>query len=141
ELQVNNRKLLAGLAEVIGKPDQLTDITIAIDKLDKIGLEGVRKELQQRGLADAEITAIEKYLAVKGSNQQKLEQLARLLKTSAVAERGIAELQAVLQNDFYAYHEAPVLTPTLARGLNCYTGTILEAKAPATVKIGSIGGG
>ncbi len=141
ELQVNNRKLLAGLAEVIGKPDQLTDITIAIDKLDKIGLEGVRKELQQRGLADAEITAIEKYLAVKGSNQQKLEQLARLLNTSAVAERGIAELQAILQNDFYAYHEAPVLNPTLARGLNYYTGTILEAKAPATVKIGSIGGG
>lgn len=140
-LNVNNRKLLAGLAEVIGKPDQLTDITIAIDKLDKIGLDGVKKELQQRSFSDTDIFSIEKYLAVSGTNEEKLEQLATLLNASPIAQKGMEELKAVLQHNYYTFHEAPILNPTLARGLNYYTGTILEVKAPSSVKMGSIGGG
>lgn len=140
-LHVNNRKLLAGLAEGLGKPDQLTDITVAIDKLDKIGPEGVEKELLQRGLSSDDIVFIQKYLSVSGSNEEKLSQLRSLLEGSPVARQGMDELQAVLQHDYYTFQEAPVLNPTLARGLNYYTGTILEAKAPAAVKIGSIGGG
>ncbi len=140
-LHVNNRKLLAGLAEGLGKPDQLTDITVAIDKLDKIGPEGVEKELLQRGLSSDDIVFIHKYLSVSGSNEEKLSQLRSLLEGSPVARQGMDELQAVLQHDYYTFQEAPVLNPTLARGLNYYTGTILEAKAPAAVKIGSIGGG
>lgn len=140
-LHVNNRKLLAGLAEMIGRVDELTDITIAIDKLDKIGLEGVKKELAQRGLPEAGIAAIEKYLNISGTNTEKLQQLQELLKETEIAQTGIAELKTVLQENPHSFRIKPVLSPALARGLNYYTGTILEVKAPESVKIGSIGGG
>ena len=140
-LLVNNRKLLTGLAELIGKPDQLTAITTAIDKLDKIGIAGVTAELESRGLPAEDIRTINRYLEVSGNNTDKLQQLHELLGGSAIAREGLAELETVLRSAYHSFHEAPVLSPTLARGLNYYTGTILEVKAPPAVRMGSLGGG
>ncbi len=138
ELKINSRKVLAALATLCGGADKLTDITIAIDKLDKIGLEKVKEELLARGLAETQITIIEKYLLIAGSNEQRLAQITALVGKLEMGKQGIEELAKVysqskntnLQIDF-----------TLARGLNYYTGIIFEAKAPAIVKMGSIGGG
>lgn len=138
ELKINSRKILTALATLCGGADKLTDITIAIDKLDKIGLEKVKEELIERGLAETQITIIEKYLLIAGSNEQKLAQITALVGKLEMGKQGIEELEKVyrqtkntnLQIDF-----------TLARGLNYYTGIIFEAKAPAIVKMGSIGGG
>jgi len=138
ELKINSRKILTALATLCGGADKLTDITIAIDKLDKIGLEKVKEELVERGLAETQITIIEKYLLIAGSNEQKLAQITALVGKLEMGKQGIEELAKVysqtkntnLQIDF-----------TLARGLNYYTGIIFEAKAPAIVKMGSIGGG
>ncbi|WP_291907855.1 histidine--tRNA ligase [Chitinophaga sp. CB10] len=141
ELRVNNRKILSGLAEVIGKQELLTDITISIDKLDKIGAEGVRKELSDRGLSDTDINTIEKFLTIGGTNEEKLNQLADLLQSSATGLKGIEELKFVLNSGLTAFNNEPIIDVTLARGLNYYTGMIVEVKAPATVKMGSIGGG
>ena len=141
ELRINNRKILAGLAEVIGKPALLVDITIAIDKLDKIGVEKVKIELQERGLADNEISVIENFLRINGSNEEKLQQLAELLQPSATGLKGIEEISYVLHTQPAAFKTTPILDVTLARGLNYYTGMIVEVKAPASVKMGSIGGG
>ncbi len=141
ELRVNNRKILYGLAEVIGKTDLLTDITISIDKLDKIGAEGVRKELAERGLTTEDINTIEQFLAIDGSSEEKLEKLRELLKDSPTAMKGIEELAFVLNSGYTNYNSIPVVDVTLARGLNYYTGMIVEVKAPVTVKMGSIGGG
>ncbi|SHK90678.1 histidyl-tRNA synthetase [Chitinophaga jiangningensis] len=141
ELRVNNRKILSGLAEVIGKQELLTDITISIDKLDKIGAEGVRKELSDRGLSDADINTIEKFLTIGGTNEEKLNQLAELLQSSATGLKGIEELKFVLNSGLTTFNNEPIIDVTLARGLNYYTGMIVEVKAPATVKMGSIGGG
>ncbi|NSL88577.1 histidine--tRNA ligase [Chitinophaga sp. Mgbs1] len=141
ELRVNNRKILSGLAEVIGKQELLTDITISIDKLDKIGAEGVRKELAARGLTDADITTIEQFLAISGTSEEKLAQLKTLLAASETAQKGIEELSFVINSGYAPFNTAPIIDVTLARGLNYYTGMIVEVKAPATVKMGSIGGG
>ncbi|RBL92699.1 histidine--tRNA ligase [Chitinophaga flava] len=141
ELRINNRKILSGLAEVIGKPELLTDITISIDKLDKIGAEGVRKELAERGLTDTDIATIENFLAIGGTNEEKLAQLQTLLQSSTTALKGIEELSYVLNSGFGTFSTTPIIDVTLARGLNYYTGMIVEVKAPPTVKIGSIGGG
>lgn len=141
ELRVNNRKILSGLAEHIGQPELLTDMTIAIDKLDKIGLEGVRKELVERGLGEKEIAVIEEFLAISGDSLEKLDRLKKLLGHSSTAQKGIEELSAVLHSSYTFFQVQPILDQTLARGLNYYTGIIIEAKAPATVKIGSLGGG
>lgn len=141
ELRINNRKILFGLAEVIGKPELLMDITISIDKLDKIGAEGVRKELQSRGLTDDEINIIEKFLGITGSSEEKLAQLGQLLQSSATALKGIEELSFVINSGYASFNTEPVIDVTLARGLNYYTGLIVEVKAPASVKMGSIGGG
>lgn len=141
ELRVNNRKILSGLAEGLGKPELLTDMTIAIDKLDKIGWEGVKKELQERGLDENQVNTIEKFLAIKGSAEEKSKQLNELLQSSPVALKGIEELNTVLNSPYAHFHVSPVFDQTLARGLDYYTGTIIEAKAPPEVKIGSIGGG
>ena len=138
ELKINSRKILTALATLCGGTDKLTDITIAIDKLDKIGLEKVKEELLGRGLAETQITIIEKYLLIAGNNEQKLAQITALVGKLEMGKQGIEELAKVyrqtkntnLQIDF-----------TLARGLNYYTGIIFEAKAPAIVKMGSIGGG
>ena len=134
EIKINNRKILAALAEACGGADKLTDITIAIDKLDKIGIEKVKAELIDRGLADSQVTIIEKYLAIDGSNAQKISTL-RSLFTGDNVSSGTDELETILSRN-------PNLTLdlTLARGLNYYTGTIFEVKA-TTVAMGSIGGG
>ncbi|SDZ86887.1 histidyl-tRNA synthetase [Arachidicoccus rhizosphaerae] len=138
-IQINNRKILAGLAEICGGQEQLTDITIAIDKLDKIGLEKVKEELTQRGLDQAQIEVIEQYLNIKGSNNEQLTQIEQLLSESKQAMLGVTELRYLL--DFAKDSVKSVqLDFTLARGLNYYTGTIFEIKA-STVKMGSIGGG
>jgi histidyl-tRNA synthetase len=138
ELRINSRNILAALAELCGGTDKLIDITIAIDKLDKIGLEKVKAELAERGLQDEQIQTIETYLLITGSNEEKLRQITTLLKGSEVGEKGIEELEYVFE---HTKNINLIIDLTLARGLNYYTGIIFEAKAPATVQMGSIGGG
>ncbi len=139
EIRINSRKILAALAEVCGGADKLIDITVAIDKLDKIGFEKVKEELQQRGLEEKQITIIEKYLNIEGSNQEKIEQLATLISSSEVGRQGIDEMTFLLTHS--STKKLPVVADfTLARGLNYYTGIIFEIKA-TNVQMGSIGGG
>jgi len=116
----------------------LTDITIAIDKLDKIGLERVKEELLQRELNEEQVSIIEKYLLITGSNEEKLERITALIGHIDIGKKGIAEITYVYKQ---AANTSLQIDFTLARGLNYYTGIILEAKAPAEVKMGSIGGG
>lgn len=138
EIRINSRKILAALAEVCGGADKLTDITVAIDKLDKIGLEKVKEELTQRGLSNEQINTIEQYLQISGSNTEKLATLTQLIGHTEIGAKGIAEVQHLLN---YATNiDALVADFTLARGLNYYTGIIFEIKA-TTVQMGSIGGG
>lgn len=137
ELRINHRKILAALAEVCGGADKMTDITIAIDKLDKIGIEKVKEELAQRGLSSEQVAIIEKYLSISGSNEEILAALSELIGETGNGKEGLNELRYLLTTK----HSPFTIDPTLARGLNYYTGVIFEAKAPATVKIGSIGGG
>ena len=147
ELRINSRKVLAALAETCGGADKMTDITVAIDKLDKIGIDKVKEELATRGLTDDQINIIEKYLNITGTNDEIIAGLSPLIGENPTGKKGIEELQ-LLTNAFKSPDSrlpTPdyrlVLDPTLARGLNYYTGIIFEAKAPATVKMGSIGGG
>ena len=138
-IKINNRKILAGLAEACGAENQLTDITVAIDKLDKTSLEKVKEELTARGLNSLQVRTIEAYLLIEGNHEDKLRQIEKLLSNSAQAQEGIAELRYLL--DFTKDSVSCVeLDFTLARGLNYYTGTIFEIKA-STVQMGSIGGG
>lgn len=143
-IKINSRKLLAGLAEICGMPELMMEITIALDKLDKIGWEGVTKELQQRGISDAGIAQIEKVISLKGNNEEKLEGLASIMKDSETGMQGIEELKQTL-----AYHQQLKSADwgsnievdiSLARGLNYYTGVIVEVVCRA-VQMGSIGGG
>src|SRR4030095_515276 len=140
ELKINHRKILTGLAELCGGAEKMNDIAIAIDKLDKIGLEKVKDELKQKGLNEKQLGIIEKYLNINGSNSEKIKSLNELIGSTDSGKNGIEELKQIFSNDQLSavnYH----LDPTLARGLNYYTGIIFEAKAPPEVKIGSIGGG
>lgn len=140
ELRINSRKVLAALAETCGGMDKMTDITVAIDKLDKIGIDKVKAELTSRGLSDDQVSIIEKYLNISGTNEEILSSLTILIGESEDGKKGISELGYL--NSSLATHSAQQkIDPTLARGLNYYTGIIFEAKAPATVKMGSIGGG
>lgn len=141
QIRVNNRKILSGLAELVGRPDLMIDITIAIDKLDKIGEGGVRQELAGRGLQDTEIDKAMAFISLGGTNEQKLERLSELLAGSETGMKGVEELRFVLSNQLATFNVAPQLDLTLARGLNYYTGMIVEVKAPSSVNIGSIGGG
>ncbi|MEI6946771.1 histidine--tRNA ligase [Paraflavisolibacter sp. H34] len=144
DLRLNSRKILAALAELCGGAEKMTDITIAIDKLDKIGLDKVKEELLQRGLSADQVAVIENYLAIEGTNGEKLARAKELFAASETGRKGISELEFVLEGATAgAKQQAPNLTIdfTLARGLNYYTGLIFEAKAPEGVKIGSIGGG
>lgn len=143
-IKINSRKLLAGLAEICGTPELMMEITIALDKLDKIGWDGVVKELKERGIEDAGIAQIEKVINVQGSNDEKLEALSAIMVNSATGLEGIRELRQTL-----AYHQqiknqdwdaAIEVDISLARGLNYYTGVIVEVVCRA-VKMGSIGGG
>ena len=138
ELRINNRKILTALAELCGGADKMTDITIAIDKLDKIGLEKVKEELQQRGLKEEQIKIIENYLNITGNNEEKLAQAKKLLGHIEQGRNGIEEITQVYK---MAKNTNVQIDFTLARGLNYYTGIIFEAKAPPEVKMGSIGGG
>jgi histidyl-tRNA synthetase len=138
EIRINNRKILAGLAEFCGGADKIIDITIAIDKLDKIGIDKVKAELADRGLHDTQIAAVEQYLHITGNNTNILSALKTLFQNNETALTGLAELEFVLE-----YPGVPsniIIDPTLARGLNYYTGTIFEVKALG-VAMGSIGGG
>lgn len=139
EIRINNRKVLAALGELCGGNDKITAITIAIDKLDKIGIEKVKEELAQRGLNETQIKIIESFLNISGSNDEKIAKLKTLFNGNEIGEEGIAAL-AFLNSSFHMQQSLLQIDPTLARGLNYYTGTIFEVKAIG-VQIGSIGGG
>jgi histidyl-tRNA synthetase len=142
QLLLNSRKILSALAELCGGADKMMDITIAIDKLDKIGVEKVKAELSERGLAIQQIDTIEKYLAISGSNEEKLARIKTLLGHIESGKQGIEELEFVANYSQLTTDPSPLTIDfTLARGLNYYTGIIFEAKGPAEVKMGSIGGG
>lgn len=138
ELKINSRKILTALATLCGGASKLTDITIAIDKLDKIGLEKVKEELLERELSKKQIDIIEKYLLIAGSNEEKLLEVKKLLGHIEQGRNGIEEIAQVYM---MAKNTHVQIDFTLARGLNYYTGIIFEAKAPPEVKMGSIGGG
>lgn len=140
-IKINNRKILAGIAEYIDAPDMITDITVAIDKLEKIGIENVNSELQEKGLNTASIERLQPILNLKGSNSEKLSILKSVLSKIAIGLKGIEEVETILN----LLDTSPVdthieLDLTLARGLNYYTGAIFEVKAN-DVSIGSICGG
>ncbi|HNF30289.1 MAG TPA: histidine--tRNA ligase, partial [Chitinophagaceae bacterium] len=135
EIKINSRKILAALAELCGGADKLIDITIAIDKLDKIGLDNVKEELLQRGLNKLQITTIEKYLNITGNNKEKIIALKQLIGNNETGNKGIDELEYIL-----SFQPKVEIDFTLARGLNYYTGIIFEVKA-TKVQMGSIGGG
>jgi histidyl-tRNA synthetase len=141
-LQINSRKILTALAELCGGADKMMDITIAIDKLDKIGLDKVKEELAGRGLNAEQVGVIENYLSMDGSNEEKLSRIKELFANTEIGLKGAEELEFVLSQSEIANRQSAInIDFTLARGLNYYTGIIFEAKAPAEVKIGSIGGG
>jgi histidyl-tRNA synthetase len=140
ELKINSRKILAALAEICGGADNITNITVAIDKLDKIGIEKVKEELQQRGLKAAQINIIESYLNISGSNEQKLSAIKQLLGDNESGKKGIDEIETVLNSQASTAQSPLSIDFTLARGLNYYTGIIFEVKA-TNVQMGSIGGG
>ena len=141
EIKINNRQILLALAEICGGSEKLIDLTIAIDKLDKIGWEKVQVELSSKGFTPAQQDTIQTYLNIQGSNEEKLKKLAALLGDNTAGQTGIAELNYVLNyhnNTGMAKHL--VADFTLARGLNYYTGLIFEVKAK-DAQMGSIGGG
>ena len=140
-LKLNNRKVLAGIAELIGAPDKIVDITVAIDKIDKIGLDNVNAELAERGLTAEQIAALTPILQISGTVEERLARLGGLLASSEEGTRGVEELREVVEGTLSLGLDAELdLDVSLARGLNYYTGTIIEVKA-ADVAIGSITGG
>ena len=147
-LHINNRKILAGIAEVIGQPERIIDITVAIDKLDKIGIDNVNKELLEKGLPEEAVDALQPILNLSGTNTEKLDQLAQVLANSETGLKGIEELRTIfaLYNQSDASDKSDMsdflveLDLCLARGLNYYTGAIFEVKA-LDAQIGSITGG
>jgi histidyl-tRNA synthetase len=141
EIKVNNRKILAALAEVCGGADKMVDITVAIDKLDKIGIDKVKAELIERGLTDIQVTDIGIYLNIQGTNREKLTTLKTLFAGNETGAKGIAELEYLLNYGSPGTGSPNLIVDlTLARGLNYYTGTIFEVKGVG-VQMGSIGGG
>ena len=140
EIKINSRKILAALAEVCGGVEKITDITVTIDKLDKIGIEKVKEELVERGLNDAQIKIIETYLLISGSNEEKISAIKQLLGKNENGEKGVYEIEYVLQSKIEHLKSKIIIDFTLARGLNYYTGIIFEVKAN-NVQMGSIGGG
>lgn len=140
-IKLNNRKILAGIAQFIGEADRLVDITVAIDKLDKIGLENVNKELAERGLSQDTIDKLQPILHLEGDNRQKINSLKEILSTSIIGKLGVVEIEKVLNiADASGLTVELELDLTLARGLNYYTGAIIEVKAIDT-QMGSICGG
>ena len=140
-IKLNNRKILAGIAQVIGEPEKIIDITVAIDKLDKIGLEGVIAELKQKEICDAAIEKLLPILQAQGGNSEKLATIATVLAGNETGEKGVEETSFILDTVASLNIKSNIeLDLTLARGLNYYTGAILEVKA-LDVAIGSISGG
>ena len=140
EIRINSRKILAALAELCGGAKNMIDITIAIDKLDKIGLEKVKDELRQRNLNEAQINTIEQYLLIDGTNEEKIIHLKNLLDNNETGLKGIEEIEYILNYQLNTHNSQLITDFTLARGLNYYTGIIFEIKAKG-VQMGSIGGG
>lgn len=141
EIKINSRKILTALAEVCGGADKMMNITIAIDKLDKIGIEKVKEELKQRGLTEADVSTIQNYLSINGSNEEKLAALKQLIGNNENCNKGIEELSYILNYCQPTMANSQLSVDfTLARGLNYYTGIIYEVKAN-NVEMGSIGGG
>ncbi len=142
EVRINNRKILAGISEVVGKPELLIDMTVAIDKLDKIGLDGVKKELIDKGFEEKDLNTLEPIILLSGNNEEKLKSLKTVLGNSEIGRKGIEELEEVFSYfDTFKLNKAKlILDITLARGLNYYTGAIFEVKTNE-VSMGSIGGG
>ena len=151
QIKINNRKILSGIAEVIGAADKIVDITVAIDKLDKIGIDAVNDELRADGLTEEQLAKLQPIILLEGSNAQKLDTIARVLKDSETGQKGVDELRFILATlgavgEGGDGQHAPLLRNeialdlTLARGLNYYTGAIFEVKA-LDVQIGSITGG
>jgi histidyl-tRNA synthetase len=140
-LKINNRKILTGISEIIGESERITDITVAIDKLDKIGIEKVKEELIQRGISESAISKLQPMMDLKGSNADKLKTMKTVLATSEIGIKGVEEIETVLSYVANAGVKCEIeFDLTLARGLNYYTGAILEVKSK-DVEIGSICGG
>ena len=140
-IKINNRKILSGIAEIIGQAERIVDITVAIDKLDKIGLDAVNEELRQAGLDDKAIEALQPIIRLEGTNDEKLATMRRVLAASETGQKGIQEVEYVFRTLAATQLDAQLeLDLTLARGLNYYTGCIFEVKA-LDVQIGSITGG
>lgn len=141
QIKVNNRKILTGIAEYIGEADKIVDITVAIDKLDKIGLDNVNAELAADGLSNEAIEKLQPIISLSGTNEEKLNVIGSLLKDSEIGQKGIEELRYIFGVlDGAGLENELQLDLTLARGLNYYTGAIFEVKA-LDVQIGSITGG
>ncbi len=141
QIKINNRKILTGIAEVIGESEKIIDITVAIDKLDKIGIDNVNEELRNAGIAEDAIARLQPIIAFQGSNNEKLDTIAEVLKTSETGLKGVEESRFILNTlQAVGLHNEIQLDLTLARGLNYYTGAIFEVKALDT-PMGSITGG
>ncbi|MDP3353119.1 MAG: histidine--tRNA ligase [Flavobacteriaceae bacterium] len=142
-IKLNNRKILSGIAEVIGAADKLIDFTVALDKLDKIGEEGVKKEMLEKGIAENALHKLNPLFHLSGSNIDKLNQLKEIIKDSEEGLTGVQELEFVISTieSIGLYDSNLEIDLTLARGLNYYTGAIIEVIPPKTVQMGSIGGG
>ncbi|MBQ7824547.1 MAG: histidine--tRNA ligase [Bacteroidaceae bacterium] len=140
-IKINNRKILSGIAEIIGEPDKIVDITVAIDKLDKIGLEKVNDELREKGISEYAIGLLQPIILLQGTNREKLQTLETVLAQSEIGQKGIEELKYILEKvENTNLNSEFEIDLTLARGLNYYTGAIFEVKA-LDVQIGSITGG
>ncbi|PWK17983.1 histidine--tRNA ligase [Xanthomarina spongicola] len=142
-IKINNRKILSGIAEVIGASDKLIDFTVALDKLDKIGEEKVKEEMLEKGISKEGIEKLQPLFTLSGSFNSQIEQLKAILSTSEEGNKGIEELEFIDKaiTELGLQTATLQLDVTLARGLNYYTGAIFEVSAPETVKMGSIGGG
>lgn len=140
-IKINNRKILTGIAEVIGEAEKIVDITVAIDKLDKIGLDNVNDELRADGISEEAIEKLQPIISLSGSNDEKLEVIAKVLETSEIGLKGVEETKFILDTlKTVGLKNEIELDLTLARGLNYYTGAIFEVKALDT-PMGSITGG
>ncbi len=142
-IKINNRKILSGIAEVIGAKDKLIDFTVALDKLDKIGEEGVKKEMTEKGISAEAIEKVQPLFNFTGSISEKIAKLSVLLSSSEEGQKGVEELRFICDNVIKLGLNKSILDldVTLARGLNYYTGAIFEVAPPAAVSMGSIGGG
>ncbi|QNM86619.1 histidine--tRNA ligase [Polaribacter pectinis] len=142
-IKINNRKILSGIAEVIGAQDKLIDFTVALDKLDKIGQEKVEQEMLDKGITEEAIQKVQPLFSFTGSNIDKLASLEKMLQTSEEGKKGVEELRFVINSiaELGLKSASLEVDVTLARGLNYYTGAIFEVSAPKGVKMGSIGGG